>query len=182
MSRPISQADAVMAVYPEWISIGPSREPKILFVAWPDGRVVWSRDRLFGGPPYLQSNVDPELVVATLARFQYEGLFDCDNLSGCYAGPDAPYTTILLRYRSKRLEMSSAHEPAEAKGGVVTSHGSGGHYLTLVQALEQEPAEYLHFRLFWSEIRRRLDELIPTSGLATIGRPQGINPLSWWEP
>jgi hypothetical protein len=67
MIRPITQADTVLAVYIE--NEGTISLPTtLILVAWPDGHVVWSGDRLRGGPPYCMSTVDPQTITAALTR------------------------------------------------------------------------------------------------------------------
>lgn len=57
MVRPITQADTVMAVYHEDFGMRAWGRPDLIFAAWPDGQVVWSRHRLRGGPPYYVGDV-----------------------------------------------------------------------------------------------------------------------------
>jgi hypothetical protein len=183
--RPITQAATVLAIYREDWGLSSHGTPGIILVAWADGHVVWSRDRLRGGPPYYERNVDPNTITTALSRFQRDGLFASGKLSRSNFGPDSKFTTILLRSGKKQLKMQSWHELAEARGAVVTSAGimSSQYGRTRVEALAREPAEYLHFRLIWSETRRSLDELIPANGNQTPGGPlmrAGI--LSWYEP
>lgn len=101
------------------------------------------------------------------------------------AGPDHPYLTILLRHGGKQLKMSSWHEPAEARGATVTSSGIllGARDRPRVEELAHQPAWYLHFHLFWCEIRRTLDWLIPGIGEEIAGRPVMENrEILWQEP
>jgi hypothetical protein len=183
--RPITQADTVLTVYREDWGRFSKGTPAIILVAWANGHVVWSRDRLRGGPPYYERNVDPSAITAVLTRFQGDGLFASAKLSRGNFGPDSEFTTILLRSGKKQLKMSSWHELFEARGAVVTSAGimSSQYGRTRVEALAREPAEYLHFRLIWSETRRSLDQLISASGNQTSGGPSMRRSiLSWQEP
>src|SRR5579862_3387963 len=72
---PISEADSVLAVYLEDFGFASRGVPAIILVAWPDGYIVWSGDRLKGGPPYRAGHVDPKKVATLLARFDKDGLF-----------------------------------------------------------------------------------------------------------
>src|SRR5262249_23558051 len=67
--------DSVLAVYREDWGLASSGEPAIILVAWPDGHIIWSGDRLKGGAPYRAGHADPKRVTALLARFHKDGLF-----------------------------------------------------------------------------------------------------------
>ena len=73
--RPISDAESVLAVYRQDWGLSSGGEPAIIFAAWPDGFIVWSSDRLMGGPPYRSGHIDPKRVTALLSRFDKDGLF-----------------------------------------------------------------------------------------------------------
>src|SRR5262245_18860206 len=161
MIRPITQADAVLAVYYEnvtryWLDAG------LIFAAWPDGHLIWTPDRLEGGPPYYAATIDPQTVTATLTRFEEEGLFAYPDLSRCSLGPHSYYQVIFLQSGENRLKMASDHEigqgPAEEDRFRALVELKDR---PRVEALAAEPAWYLHYQLIWCELRRSLEGLIP---------------------
>src|SRR5437762_340377 len=87
--RPISEAESVLAVYHEDWGLFSSGDPAVILVAWPDGHVVWSGDRVKGGAPYRAGRVDPKRVAALLARCDTDGLFADEKLNRPHFGPDA---------------------------------------------------------------------------------------------
>src|SRR5262245_57227957 len=80
-TRPITEADSVLAVYREDWGLSSSGDPAIIFAAWIDGHVVWSNDRLKGGAPYRTGRADPRAVTALLARLDKDGLFADEKLN-----------------------------------------------------------------------------------------------------
>jgi hypothetical protein len=184
MLRPITYSHTILAVYTEDPRSGTDATALIIFGAWPDGRVVWSRDRLQGGPPYFAGSIDPQSITSLLRRFHKNGMFTNANLARSRTAEDAPYTTVLIRFGTWQLQMQSCHEFFEAQGVTVTSAGpSPASDRPSIQVWAEEPVEYLHFRVIWSETRRDLDGLIPAEGEETAGRPvrQG-GELFWQEP
>jgi len=87
--RSITEAKSVLAVYREDWGWGASGGPYIILAAWPDGHVVWSEDRLQGGPPYQSANVDPQKIGALLALFEAEGMFADTTLNQGHFGVDS---------------------------------------------------------------------------------------------
>jgi len=86
--RPITEADSVLAVYREDWRRASRGEPRIILVAWPDGQMIWSDDRLKGGAPYRAGQVAPGKVTALLARFDQDGLFADEKLNRAHFGPE----------------------------------------------------------------------------------------------
>ena len=58
-ARPIERADSVLAIYPEDLGRAP-RDPALILAIWPDGQIVWSKDRLKGGAPYYAGRIAKE--------------------------------------------------------------------------------------------------------------------------
>ena len=162
-----------MAVYWEHVGLGSDGQKSLIFVAWPDGRVVWSGDRLRGGPPYREGQADPKRVTALLGRFEKDGLFDDPKLKHLNVGIDAPSITIFVKSGKRQVEMASWHELKEESGNVVDD----GRGLKEVRggsrfgALREAPRDFLFYRFVWSETRGRLADLTPPESAPTDGQP-----------
>jgi hypothetical protein len=124
--RPITEAQAVIAVYREDWGLASAGQPAIIFAAWPDGHIVWSDDRIQGGPPYRSGQSDPRKFAKLLARFESDGLFANEKLNQANFGPDSQFITVLIKSTKKQVKMMSWHELIEADGGLVTSLGAIG--------------------------------------------------------
>jgi hypothetical protein len=171
MVRPIAYAHTVLAVDRENLGLWSAYPTVIMLAAWTDGHIVWSRDRLWGGPPYYAGRVDPRAITATLMRFDADGIFAEPHLSPGTVKSTSRLTNIQLRFGTRALEMTTDHElSGEFHSG------------PRVESLARMSAEYLVFRLLWSETRRTIDALIPPSGEPTTGEPIKRGRLSWYEP
>jgi hypothetical protein len=53
-TRPITDADSVVAIYREDWGLLSSGSPAIILAAWPDGHIIWSGDHVKGGVPYFR--------------------------------------------------------------------------------------------------------------------------------
>ena len=182
--RKIDGAESVLAVYPDGWGLGsPARVPAIIFVAWPDGLVVWSHDRIKGGAPYYSGQVEPKKVTALLSEFERDGLFANKKLNDAHFGPDSHFTTLAVRSGKNEVKMQSWHERFEANGKTVaSSHGvSGLDGKSRLELLSKEPADYLYFRFVWSETRGKLMDLIPIDGKQVDGSVTTKGGLSWRE-
>lgn len=172
-ARPIEEADSVLAIYPEdWGRVSPTRVPAIILAIWPDGHVVWSKDRINGGAPYFTGHVDPEKVTTLLSGLEHDGLFADKKLNNAHFGPDSNFTTLLVKSGKKDVKMQSWHERSEANGkAIADSHGASGlNGQRRLDVLRKEPADYLHYRLVWSETRGKLTDLIPNVGTPVSGK------------
>jgi hypothetical protein len=191
--RPITQAEDVLAVYVEDWGLAPPSVPghpsastrtKLVLVAWGDGYVVWSGNQEQGGPPYLAGEVEPSRLSAVLARAKEDGVFRDESLGQGRFGPDSKFTVIFLKAGKQQLLMRSWHELYE-HGGKVVAKSTG---LTPLEgsdrlgALRHEPAEYLYYRMVWSELRSRAFSLLPTESRPVAGEiSAGGGVLSWRE-
>lgn len=183
-ARPISESETVLAVYREDLGLASMDEPALILAAWPDGLIVWSIDRLKGGPPYRTGRVDPGRLAALLNQFDRDGVFADQGLNAGHFGPDSQFTTLFVKAGKKQVKMSSWHEVFEDGGGLVADHRgvSALHSRHKLQVLRDTPADYLFFRFVWSEVRRQLTELIPAKSQVAQGRPvMNAGKLSWSE-
>ena len=102
--RKTSAADSVLAIYPEdWGLRSRARVPAIILAIWPDGHIVWSKDRIKGEAPYYSGRVDPEQVAALLLGFERDGLFSDKKLNNAHWGPDSHFTTLLIKSGKKQV-------------------------------------------------------------------------------
>ena len=181
-TKPITEAETVLAIYTNDWGLRASSGPQLIVSVWGDGTIVWSSDHLKGGPPYLTAQVDPNDVSATLDRLAEIGVFELPQLNRARLGPDSQFTTLLVRTGGKELEMDSWHELYESNGKVVaTDRGlTGLDGKKLLLALTEQPADYLHYRMTWLELRLSAANLIPKAGEETAGVPVMLRgTLSW---
>jgi hypothetical protein len=183
--RKITEADRVVAIYNEDWGLTSAGDDKLLICAWEDGTVVWSQNKQIGGPPFLKGKVDPKTFDETISRLKSIGVFDVAHLNDTNFGPDAEFTTILIRDGDKVLKMQSWHEVFESggiliatSGGVTSLNGS-----KLLAALADEPSKYLAYRVAWLEIRLACTDLIPATGEPTTGNIKKRGGIARWvEP
>jgi hypothetical protein len=107
-----------------------------------------------------------------LDQYAREGTFERKSLNDPQYGPDSSYLTILAKHDGEVLEMTSWHELFEQEGRLVTtatgSRAPGDE--TKWEVLAKEPADYLVYRLVWSELRREVQTLVPHEGEPTKGK------------
>lgn len=183
--RKIDGAESVLAVYPEdWGLRAHARVPAVIFAAWPDGHVIWSKDRIKGGAPYYAGHIEPERFTSLLSDLEHDGLFADEKLNKARFGPDSLFTTLFVKSGKKHVRLQSWHEVAEARGqAIATSTGisplDGQQRLAV---LRKEPADYLYYRFVWSETRGRMLDLIPVNGKPTTGTiDETEGQLTWRE-
>ena len=75
--RPITDADSVFAIYVQSYGLGTNgRAPdRLIFAAWPDGRVIWSENLTQGGKPYRTAIIHPATLEKVFTAIQRDGLF-----------------------------------------------------------------------------------------------------------
>jgi hypothetical protein len=183
--RPITKAKSIIAVYREDWGLLSAGEPGIILAAWPDGNVVWSANQLKGGTPYFQGHVEPKRIAALIQQFDKDGLFDDSKLNQSNFGPDSQFITLFIKAGRKSVKMGSWHELFEDSGKLVVDHNgvSSLEGRRRLDILRKAPADYLFFRLVWSETRAKITDLIPAEKKKSIGKPMmkaGV--LAWQEP
>jgi hypothetical protein len=170
--RPITQADEVVAIYAQDWGRAAHGMPRLILVAWGDGHVVWSEDRVQGGPPYLTGDIPPARVSAVLERTDRDGAFRDKRLAQPCFGPDSSFTTVLFRKAGRQLKMDSWHELAEASGRVVARScalASLPANERRLEVLRKEPSEYLYYRVVWGELRALASSLVPAVSRRAAG-------------
>lgn len=181
-TMPISEAESLIAIYTNDWNLVPTKKTQLIVCIWGDGSIVWSHDQVQGGAPYFKAQLEVANVKSALARLVELGVFEVPKLSEPNFGPDSEFATILVRTSGKELKMNSWHERYELNGKAIASaHGvTGLNGKKLLPALLQEPADYLHYRMTWLELRLAAANLIPKSGVATDGIPEMTGgKLSW---
>lgn len=168
IARPITQADSIIAIYAEDWRLYPTRWDSLVLAAWPDGHIVWSEDRIRGGAPYRAGQIGKKAVMSLLSRFEREAVFSDNKLAKPNFGPDSEFTTILLKFGRKQLQMRSWHELYDGER-------------SRFEDLRKEPSE-LFYRFAWSEIRAAAVMLVPDDSNRVEGKVRmkaGI--MSWHE-
>jgi hypothetical protein len=185
-TRPITEADSVLAVYPEdWGNRPGAGGTKVILVAWPDGHIVWSTDRIQGGGPYRAGRIDPKKFATLLKRFEKDGLFADEKLNQANFGPDSQFITVHIKSGKKQVKMQSWHELYEMSDEVVVNDRGivGLQGRRRLDELRKAPADYLFFRMVWSETRSKLSDLLPSEWSPSGGEPiTNAGVLSWHEP
>lgn len=183
-TKAISEAESVLAIFTNDWGRGSHEGPRLILSVWGDGTIVWSQDGLRGGAPYFESKIAAAEISSMLKRFDDLGAFDVPRLGQANFGPDSKFTTILVRTEGKELQMDSWHELYEANGKVIAADQglTGLEGKKLLQALSEQPAEYLHYRLTWLQLRFEAAKLIPSSGNKTVGVPNMLHGKLSWQP
>jgi hypothetical protein len=145
--------------------------PWLLTAVWPDGRVVWSDDRVEGGRPYRCGHVAAGPVRALVARLDALAADGRVPSEFHHVGPDYPRQILQFRAPDGRVYgLGSWHELLEAGGGtVMTDRGNiklrPGE--TPEQALREHATEpYRRMRRVWAALRRAVSDAVPTAGHA----------------
>jgi len=171
--RPITLAKGVLAVwYSDWGLFSPNPGPHLIFAAWPDGHVVWSNDRVKGGPPYHEGHIDPAKVTNLLKRFESDGLYSDKVRNQGRVTVDSDFVRILIRYGNHKAEMSSSHELDENRQAIATQKKDGRvpNSKRRMDMLREEPTDQLLFRFVWADTRLRMTELLPLESSVSNGR------------
>ena len=182
-NRPISAAPAILAVYEEDWGRPSSGGPGLVAAVWGDGYAVWSENPLVGGPPFYAARVAGGRVNSLLARLAGDGLFSDERLSQIHFGPDARFTTLLVRSGGKELRMQSWHEWAEHDGRAIAT-GSGIEPLQgrpRLSVLRAQPADYLYYRAVWGELRSAIQGLLPARGHPVTGEAVMVQRAISWK-
>src|SRR5262245_51810772 len=106
-SRPITEADSVLAVYRTDLGFPARGGTSVVLVAWPDGQVVWSSDRLKGGDPYWTGRVGAKRVADLLTRFEADGLFGHAEVDDSHLGPHSAFLTVLVKLGKEQVKLET---------------------------------------------------------------------------
>jgi hypothetical protein len=127
-------------------------------LVWDDGRVLWSANRLNGGPPYRMGMVPRSNVIAVQRSVTSDADATDAVLRQESLGPDHPFATLFLVLGGGRYaQMSSWHDRGPDPTMLATSRGlvaREGRDPSAVLAADTR--EYQTFRRVWSKIEARL--------------------------
>ena len=171
--RPITDADSILAIYTQGLGLASNgRSPqRLVFAAWPDGRVIWSEDQIQGGSPYRTATIHPAQLEKALVTINRDGFFGDPALAQPKFGPDAQTTVIYARTKRGELKMQSWHELYELDGKVVATDAGltplVGH--SRPDILRGATLEYLYYRVAWADIRHLASALMPAESKPTKG-------------
>jgi len=143
------------------------REREWIFLSvWPDGKVIWSKDELNGGPPYFTGNIDSQKIDVFFQIINNKKINESSVKFKNYYGPDSAFIKIVVVKDANYIEMSSWHELYNANPNlVVTSFGIESlNGRSRQEVLSQQPKEYQEFLNVWSELRQASKSLIPEEG------------------
>ena len=180
---PISAAEQVVAVTTHDWGLGSGGKTKLVVAVWADGTVVWSKNPVAGGAPYLTGKTEPTACSELLNRLDRDGYFSTESLTHARFGPDSQFTSIFTNNKDQKLKMQSWHELYELSGKIVCTSGGAtalkGERLAL---LANDEKEYIHYRLAWAELRLMINQLIPENGKSTNGDLHMKRGIISWDP
>jgi len=139
---------------------------KVILLVWGDGRLLWSKDRLFGGPPYFEGKIEKEQIVSLAKKLGQEKLLDPAAIRRQYMYADSKHVFMFLAKGVQAMTMVSGHPLVERDGEYIETP-DGGQKLegkTLSAALAEQPAEYKEFRKQWDAAMKLLLSIIPSEG------------------
>jgi hypothetical protein len=171
--RVITDADSIFAIYVQSYGLSTDgRAPdRLIFAAWPDGRVIWSENLTQGGKPYRTAIIHPATLDKVFATIKRNGYFNDTSLEQTRFGPDSSTTVVYLRAKRDQLRMQSWHELYEAGGKVVATEAGlvplAGR--SRPEVLRGASAEFLYYRLAWSELRLAAAALVPAESQVVAG-------------
>ena len=167
---PITDAEQVIAVTTHDWGLASDGEAKLIVAVWDDGNIVWSKNRIVGGAPYLLGKIESTSCSKLLKRLDHDGYFSNETFTHAQFGPDSKFTSILIKNKKQKLEMKSWHELFELSEKIVcTSGGASSIEDNRLASLLDDEKQYVHYRLAWAELRLMISQLIPSNGKQTGG-------------
>ncbi len=140
----------------------------VVIAVWDDGRIVWSKEPIEGGPPYWVGKVELSKLERFFDELEQRGLYKNPTPKQLHFGPDSAFTVIAITYGARQIKMTSWHELFEASSETLVGTARGIYYIedgrSREEILAEQPEEYKRFRSTWSEIRSLLKGLIPEKG------------------
>ncbi len=139
---------------------------------WTDGRLVWSEDPVFGGPPFLEAQVEPERLPEILHGFAR--LFDRwpgETLD--YRPSGASHVELVCTVGGRDRRLSSWHESFERNPEMIVTEAG-------VERLDQRrrqdvlaaaDPDYRRFRVLWKDVRYLMHGMIPADVVPSTDQP-----------
>jgi hypothetical protein len=151
----VETSGAVVSVH---LGDSTSTAERLIFAAYPDGRLIYSPDKVFGGGELREKLRGPDDVkrlrerLAVVAR---EG----ERYGHSHQSPHLLFTIIRIVLEDGRIvEYKSDHEAAEADGRLVATANGIGVRSTKAQRPETpSDLEYQGFRKTWGALRDIID-------------------------
>jgi hypothetical protein len=146
--------------------------PNLVVALWGDGKIIWSNKRVAGGPPYFQGQFDAKKLNALLGSLESQGVLTNAARKRAWYGPDSKTTRININDGPYRLALESWHEFFEASSNLIATAQSVRSLegRNRDEVLREQPPDYRQFRKTWSEIRGKVEELIPAKGEPWTGK------------
>lgn len=165
--RPLPQIDSqeelpIMAAY-HTSGFSMQEFENYMFVAWPDGTVIFSGDLEKGGPPFFKGTLSQSKIDSFLESIGTRGVFDRTYIKFRLI-PDSGWTMLYVDAGEEGiLTLESFHEYAEQRGkSVFTDRGIEPlEGRTIKEVLAQQSQEYQLFRADWDFIRDGFENLVP---------------------
>jgi hypothetical protein len=137
-------------------------ERALIMGLWADGRLLWSADPLFGGPPFQETRLDGDRLAGMLNSFGR--LFDrWEGPLIEYHPEGASHIELVCTAGGHDRRLASWHEAFERNPAlVVTDRGVedlDGRERARVWA-EADP-DYRRFRLLWGDVRALMRGIVP---------------------
>ena len=107
---PITKSDKVIAITAENFGLGARETKKLILALWEDGRIVWSRDKLNGGPPYYTALLPPDTLDSLLSKWEIAGIFSDKSVQGGDMWIDFRQTHIFIKSEAKTYSSRSVYE------------------------------------------------------------------------
>ncbi|MFB3894692.1 MAG: hypothetical protein ACE14V_00155 [bacterium] len=154
----------VIAVWREDLGLQTqNRGPFLITAIWQDGKIIWSKDSIQGGPPYYQGQIDTKVLDKALRDLEPNKTFNAPYIRKNNFGPDSFYTGMYLSYRTHTFLSRSWHELAEQNPNLVAaSYGlTALHGKTREDFLKADTKDYMQYRALWQRIRKQIASLVP---------------------
>jgi hypothetical protein len=168
--RPVTGIEDVLVIYSQDSGIASGGEPRLILALWPDGKIVWSRDYVAGGPPYFGGAVVPHTLRNFLSRLKSDGRLGDKRLVRPRVSFESEFSTILARVEGREFRLQSDHEIQAARGSGRTSDG----------IVEQKSGDR-HFQAVWRDILTQATGFITKNGVGIDGDLKSKHAVITWE-
>lgn len=146
-----------------------SRDRVLILGLWADGRLVWSEDPVFGGPPYHEDRLDPARLRDVLRGF--DRLFDrWEGPVLEYHPPGASHVELVCLVGGRDRRLASWHEsfernPEMVVTGMDVERLEGGSRARVLAGLDPD---YRRFRVLWRDVRSLMRGLLPVEARPAV--------------